>query len=149
LLCASTIIAKDIYQVYINPNVEDKTLIFIVRTSNMIIGFFSIIIALLKINLITLNLFAFALRSSGPFAAYIMGLSWKSATKHSGLVSIICGSVGAVIWQVLEDPFGILAIVFGCAAGIISFAVTVLIEKALGMEAAPGVYTADANEGKL
>jgi len=32
-------------------------------------------IALFNISLITLNLFAFALRSAGPFAAYGLGLA--------------------------------------------------------------------------
>jgi SSS family solute:Na+ symporter len=140
MLCASTIFVKDIYQVYINPNVDDKRLIFLARTCNVILGIGAMCIALFKINLVTLNLFAFALRSSGPFAAYGLGLAWKGATKHSGLVAIICGSAGAVVWQLLGQPFGILAIVFGCAVGALSFTVTVLIEKALGVEAAPSAY---------
>jgi SSS family solute:Na+ symporter len=97
-------------------------------------------IALFKINLVTLNLFAFALRSSGPFAAYGLGLVWKDATKHAGLVSIICGSIAAVAWQIAKEPFGILAIVFGCAVGALSFCVTVFIEKGRGAAAAPSPF---------
>jgi SSS family solute:Na+ symporter len=102
------------------------------------------LIALFEINLVTLNLFAFALRASGPFAAYGLGIIWKGATKHAGIASIVCGSAGAVIWQSMGDPFGLLAIVFGCTAGVVSFALTVLIEKALGAEAAPSAFAEDA-----
>jgi SSS family solute:Na+ symporter len=140
LLCASTMFVKDIYQQYINPNVDDKKLIFITRTSNVVVGVVSLAVALFRINLVTLNLFAFALRSSGPFAAYGLGLVWKDATKHSGLVSIVCGSIAAVVWQLAKEPFGILAIVFGCAIGVVSFCVTVLIEKGMGVEAAPSPF---------
>jgi SSS family solute:Na+ symporter len=140
LLCASTMFVKDIYQQYINPKVSDKQIITITRICNVVVGAVGICVALFKINLVTLNLFAFALRSSGPFAAYGLGLSWKGATKHSGLVSIIAGSIAAIVWQLLKEPFGILAIVFGCAVGAISFALTVVIEKAAGVEAAPSPF---------
>ena len=143
LLCASTIFVKDIYQAYVNPAMDDKAIILLVRLSVVVLGFFSVFVALFHFNLVTLNLFAFALRSSGPFAAYGFALVWKGATKHSGLVSIICGSAGAIIWQMLGEPFGILVIVFGCAAGVVSFALTVLIEKALGVETAPGAFAED------
>ncbi|GHV44067.1 3-guanidinopropionate transporter [Spirochaetia bacterium] len=143
LLCASTIFVKDIYQVYINPNADDKSLIFLTRTCNVVVGIAGMCIALFKINLVTLNLFAFALRSSGPFAAYGLGLAWKGATKHAGLVAIICGSIAAIVWQVNKEPFGILAIVFGCAVGAISFSLTVLIEKKLGVEVAPSPFPSD------
>jgi SSS family solute:Na+ symporter len=140
LLCASTMFVKDIYQQYIDPTVDDKKLIFITRASNVVVGVVSLFVALFRINLVTLNLFAFALRSSGPFAAYGLGLIWKDATKHSGLVSIICGSVAAVAWQIAKEPFGILAIVFGCTLGALSFFVTVFIEKGLGVAAASSPF---------
>ena len=143
LLCAATIFVKDIYQAYVDPQVDDKTLIFLARVSTVIIGLLSVCIALFQFNLLTLNLFAFALRSSGPFAAYSLGLLWKKATRQSGLVSILCGSVGAVIWQYLDDPFGILAIVFGCVVGVVSFVLTVFIERALGGKVAPSAYADD------
>ncbi|MHC1691933.1 MAG: sodium:solute symporter [Sphaerochaetaceae bacterium] len=141
LLCASTIFAKDIYQVYIDPNVDDKKLILITRIGNVVVGLTGMFIALFKINLVTLNLFAFALRSSGPFAAYGLGLAWKGATRSSGLVSIVAGSVAAVVWQLLGQPFGILAIVFGCAIGTLAFALTTLIETKMGKEPAPSAFT--------
>lgn len=140
LLCASTIFAKDIYQVYINPKVEDDKLILISRIGNVVVGLAGMFIALFKINLVTLNLFAFALRSSGPFAAYGLGLAWKGATKNSGIVSIMVGSVAAVVWQLMGQPFGILAIVFGCAMGTLSFTLTTLIETKMGKEPAPSAY---------
>ncbi len=140
LLCASTMFAKDIYQVYINPKVEDKKLILITRIGNVVVGLAGMLIALFEINLVTLNLFAFALRSSGPFAAYALGLAWKGATKNSGIISIVVGSLAAVVWQLLGQPFGILAIVFGCAMGTLAFALTTLIETKMGKEPAPSAY---------
>lgn len=140
LLCASTILIKDIYQKYINPGVEDKKLIFLTRVSNVTICIVSMGIALFNISLVTLNLFAFALRSAGPFAAYGLGLCVKNATKNSGLASIIVGSIAVIYWQIIGAPYGILPIVFGCFFGVVSFYLVTFIETKMGKDAAPSPY---------
>lgn len=140
LLCASTILIKDIYQRFINPDVEDKKLIFLTRLSNVIICVISMLIAMFNISLVTLNLFAFALRSAGPFAAYGLGLTVKGATKNAGIVSIVIGSVAVLFWQLSGSPYGILPIVFGSFFGMASFFIVTWIERAMGKPAAPSAY---------
>lgn len=140
LLCSSTIFVKDIYQKYINPNITDHQTLIMTRACNIVIGVCAMIIAMLNISIVTLNLFAFALRSAGPFAAYGLGLAMPNATKNSGIVSVLVGSIAAVVWQVLGEPFGILAIVFGAVLGCISFVVTTMIEGAMGKPPAPPAF---------
>jgi solute:Na+ symporter, SSS family len=137
MLCASTIFTKDIYQKYINPNVDDKKIIKMTRTCNVLIGLGAMIIALFQINIITLNVFSFMLRAAGPFAAFVLALTWKGATKSAGLASIICGSVAGIYWQILKEPYGILAIVFGTAVGLAAFVITSFIEKNMTNRQAP------------
>jgi SSS family solute:Na+ symporter len=140
LLCASTILIKDIYQRFINPKVSDRRLITLTRASNVCICLVSMVIALFNINLITLNLFAFALRSAGPFAAYALGMVVPKATKNAGIISIIVGSVAVVIWQIWGTSTGILPIVFGCFWGIITFLLITKIESSRGVPPAPSAY---------
>ena len=140
LLCSSTIFVKDIYQRYINPNITDRQTLIMTRVCNIVIGICAMMIAMLNISIVTLNLFAFALRSAGPFAAYGLGLAMPNATKNSGIVSVVVGSVAAVVWQLLGEPFGILAIVFGAVLGCISFVLTTKIERAMGKPAAPPAF---------
>lgn len=140
LLCSSTIFVKDIYQKYINPDITDRQTLIMTRVCNIVIGLCAMMIAMLNISIVTLNLFAFALRSAGPFAAYGLGLAMPNATKNSGIVSVIVGSISAVVWQVLGEPFGILAIVFGAALGCISFIATTIIERAMGKPPAPPAF---------
>ena len=138
MLCASTIFTKDIYQKYFNPKISDKAIITMTRFGNIIIGLGAMSIALFQLNIITLNIFAFMLRAAGPFAAFVLALTWKHATRSAGLVSIICGSVAGIYWQLIKEPFGLLAIVFGTSIGLISFVITVLIERNIpGREAPP------------
>lgn len=140
MLCASSIIVKDIIQKYFKPDIEDRKIITLTRVFNVIIGLCGMFIALFKINIITLNTFSFALRSAGPFAAFGLGLVWKSATKNAGILSILGGAIGAIVWQVLKEPFGILAIVFGAAVSIVVFALVTVIENAMGVPPAPSAY---------
>ena len=143
LLCASTMFINDIYRKYLKPDLEDKRVIFLTRVSNVVICAGSMLIALFNVSLVTMNLFAFALRAAGPFAAYALGLACPKATRHSGLVSIFVGSAAAVIWQLLGQPFGILTIVFGCFVGFVSFVITWKVEEAMGVEPAPSPYVGE------
>jgi SSS family solute:Na+ symporter len=137
MLCASTIITKDLYQKYINPKIEDSKLIKITRISNVVIGLGAIIIALFQINIITLNIFSFMLRAAGPFAAFILGISLKRVSKHAGIVSILAGSGMGIYWQIAKEPFGILAIIAGSVTAIIVLLVFSAVELKLTNNAAP------------
>lgn len=139
MLCASTIFTKDLYQKYINPNVSDKAMITMTRAGNVVIGISAMIIALFQINIINLNIFSFMLRAAGPFAAFILGLTWKKASKHAGLASILIGSVVGIYWQIMKEPYGILAIVAGSAAGLVAFIITTLIERNITHKEASGL----------
>ncbi len=144
LLCGSTIFMKDIYLKYINPKLSDeKRIILLTRLSNVVIGVLAMAFALLKVDIVTLNLFAFALRSAGPFAAYTLGIAWKKATPHAGVAAIVVGSVAAVVWELLGQPLGIMSVVFGCACSALAFVVVTLVESNAGVAPAP---SAEAGE---
>ena len=53
LLCASTILVKDIYQKFFNPTIDDLKLIKVTRISNVVICLVSMAIALFNISLVT------------------------------------------------------------------------------------------------
>jgi SSS family solute:Na+ symporter len=137
LLCASTILIMDIYRKFFKPNIDDRKVIRYTRVCNVLICLAGMGIALFNIDLITLNLFAFALRSAGPFAAYGLGLTVRNATKNAGAASIITGSVAVITWQLLKGPFGIPAIVFGSFAGMLAFLIVSAAERGMGKPSAP------------
>lgn len=137
MLCASTIITKDLYQKYINPQVSDKSMMRITRISNVVIGVLAMGIALLQINIITLNIFSFMLRAAGPFGAFILAISLKKCSKHAGIVSILVGSGVGIYWQIMKEPYGILAIIAGSAASLVAFMITSFIETRLTNKMAP------------
>lgn len=87
---------------------------------------------------------AFALRSAGPFAAFICGLFYKNVTKRAGFYSIVTGTAVAAYWiYVLKTPFGLNAMVPG---GLVAFAVIFLvsaIDKKMGIKPQPMIELSD------
>lgn len=143
LLCMSTMAMNDIIKPYTKLVVDDKKSILYTRSLNVVFCAIAMAISMFNINIVTMNTFAFAIRCAGPFAAYGLGLIMPRATKHSGQISIITGTIGVIFWQVLSggDFFlGILPVVFGCAVGTVTFFIINLIEWKMGVESAPSAY---------
>ena len=145
LLCMSTMLMNDIYLKYFKKGKElsDKQIIFTTRLCNVIFCVIAMLISLLGIDIVTMNTFAFAIRCAGPFAAYGLGMVVPRATKHSGQISIITGTIGVIIWQLLSGGdfyMGILPVVFGCAVGTLTFFIVNVIEWKMGIPSAPSAY---------
>lgn len=143
LLCMSTMAMNDIIKPYTKLVVDDKKSILYTRSLNVVFCAIAMAISMFNINIVTMNTFAFAIRCAGPFAAYGLGLIMPRATKHSGQISIITGTIGVIFWQILSggDFFlGILPVVFGCVVGTITFFIINLIEWKMGVESAPSAY---------
>ena len=79
----------------------DKQTIFYTRACNVLSAVVAILISLANVSIVAMNTFAFGIRCAGPFAAYGLGLAVPKATKNSGVVSIICGTVAFVVWQIV------------------------------------------------
>ena len=147
LICASTIIIKDIYQKHINKNpLTEKRIVMLTRTSNVCLGILAACIALFRVDIITMNIFAFALRSAGPFAAYVLGIFWAKSTPNSGLPAILMGSVVAITWQIMGVPFGVMSVVVGAAASTLTFVLITTIESKRGVAPAPAPNAPDAKD---
>jgi len=136
MLCAATIFAKDIYHRYVKPGASDREILLLTRVLIGIIGAIGVLIALTRVDIISVNIFAFMLRSAGPFAPFVFGLFWKKVSKNAGIVSITAGSIGGIVWRLIGQPY-VADVVFGSFVGIIAFLITDAIEKALGRPLAP------------
>ena len=143
LLCLSTMVMNDIVKVYSKKEYTDLEVIKYTRVSNIIFAVLAMFISFAGINIITMNTFAFAIRCSGPFAAYGLGLILPRVSVNAGRYSIITGTIGVVVWQILSGGnfyLGILPVVFGCGIGIITFFIVNFIELKSGKAEAPTAY---------
>lgn len=136
-LGAATVFTKDIWQRYVKPDLTDREILSLTKKVVLFSGLIGIVISLASKAIIPMLVFAFTMRSAGPFAAFVLGLYYKNATKNAGLASIIVGSVVGGYWQYLKEPYGIMAVITGSVAGVIAFFVVSWIERAMGRPAAP------------
>ncbi len=143
LLCMSTMFINDIVNVYSPKQRTDKQEILMTRICNAVFCLVAMSISFLGVNIVTMNTFAFAIRCAGPFAAYGLGLIVPRATKASGAVSIVTGTIAVIFWQILSGGgfyLGILPVVFGCAVGTVTFFLINAIQWKQGVEPAPSAF---------
>lgn len=146
LLCMSTMIINDLYMgAGGKKNLSEKQIVFATRACNVGAAIVAMLISLLGVPIVTMNTFAFGIRCAGPFAAYGLGLVVPKATKHSGSISLVAGTIGFCAWQWytggdMSAGFGILPVVFGCAVSAIVFFLVNAIEWKKGVAPAPSAY---------
>lgn len=138
MIGTATMFTNDIFRPYINKGVkDDKKEIWISRVAMVVVGGIGLGVALTASNVISVMMGAFALRSAGPFAAFICGLFYKNVTKRAGFISIVVGTVVAAIWIYgLGTPWGLSAMVPGGIVAFITIFAVSIIERKNGVPAA-------------
>ena len=148
LLCMSTMIINDLYTgLGGKKKLTEKQTIFWTRACNVIAALIAMVISLAGVSIVTMNTFAFGIRCAGPFAAYGLGLVVPKATKNSGLISIITGTVAFIVWQIIGNGATVLLmlpVVFGCLVSALTFFVVNWIEWGRGVKPAPSAFLTDA-----
>ena len=137
LLGAATVFTKDIVEHHFGKSLTDAQLTKYSRLCVLFLGIIAIVISLVSKAIIPMLVFAFTMRSAGPFAAFLLGLTWKNATAGAGIWSIVLGSIAGVYWEFMGNPYGIMSIIFGSIVSLIVFVAVVFIERSMGKPPAP------------
>lgn len=139
MIGTATMFTNDVFRPYINGGKQDdKKEIWISRVVMVVVGGVGLTVALTASNIISVMMGAFALRSAGPFAAFICGLFYKNVTQRAGFVSIVAGTVVAAIWiYVLGTPWGLSAMVPGGIMALVTIFAVSAIDRKLGVAPAP------------
>lgn len=145
MIGTATLFTNDVFRPYMNKGEkDDHKEIWISRVVMVLAGCVGLAVALSGSNIISIMMSAFALRSAGPFAAFICGLFYKKVTKNAGFLSIVFGTAVAATWiYALGTPFGLNAAV---PASLVAFAVIFLvsaIERKKGVAPAPELVLED------
>ena len=131
MLAASSVAIRDLYPKFGGKVSEQNELRFS-RIGVLVVGLLATLISLWSQAIIPLLIFAFTMRSAGPFASFIVSLVLRRTSRLAGLVSIIVGTVTGVGWQIAGEPFGIAAIIFGSAWCLVAFWVIHVIDAKRG-----------------
>ena len=145
MIGTATMFTNDIFRPYMNKGVvDDKKEVLVSRITMVIVGAVGLGIALVASNIISVMMGAFALRSAGPFAAFICGLFYKKVTRRAGFVSIVIGTVVAAVWiYVLKTPWGLSAMVPGGMVAFIAIFLVSYIDRKNGIAPLPEIQLED------
>lgn len=135
MIGTATMFTNDIFRPYINKGVkDDKKEVWLSRVAMLVVGCVGLAIALISGNVISVMMGAFALRSAGPFAAFICGIFYKNVTQRAGFVSIIIGTLVAAFWiYILGTPWGLSGMVPGGIVAFIAIFTVSAIDRKLGI----------------
>ena len=139
MIGTATMFTNDVYRPYISKGVKDDNReIAASRIAMVSVGLVGLIVALVASNLIAVMMTAFALRSAGPFAAFVCGLFYKNVTVRAGFVSILIGTLIAAIWIfALGTPWGLNGMVPGGIAAFITIFLVSAVDRKMGIAPAP------------
>ena len=146
LLAVATVYAKDIHGPVFKKNVKDGDDLKLSKGLVVLAGVLAIGMSLYSQQIIPLLVFAFTLRSTGPFAAYLLGLLWDKVTPKAGLYSIITGTVVGLIWELAKEPFGIMAVIAGSMSSLVVFLLVNWIEIKRGVPKSPSAFDFEKKE---
>jgi SSS family solute:Na+ symporter len=99
LLGAGSIFGNDIYKQYIKKNASDKEVMRVTQITMVVVGAFSLILAMNATSIIDLLMFSFTLRAAGAFFPYVAGHYWKKSSTAGAIASLIVGSVVSVVYE--------------------------------------------------
>ncbi len=139
MIGTATMFTNDVFRPYINHGQKDDAKeVWVSRVAMVIVGLVGLSVALVAQNIISVMMGAFALRSAGPFAAFICGLFYKNVTKRAGFISIVLGTIVAAIWiYVLDTPWGLSAMVPGGIVAFIAIFGLSALDRSMGVPPAP------------
>ncbi len=113
LLAPSTSVVRDIYQRFINPNADPRTLVTAGRLVVVVLGLVALFLAFQSTAFFRIALFAYTIYGVGITPALVAALVWKGATREGALSGMVFGVLTALIWKLvgLEDAVGMGAVI--------------------------------------
>jgi SSS family solute:Na+ symporter len=90
-----------------------------------LLTFLAIVVALFSILLSII----WAVIASANLLPFVFGLYQKTPSKSAALISMVGGSLIALVWMMLRNPYGIHGFIPGVASSLILFVVISLFTK--------------------
>lgn len=121
------IFIRDVYSVYINPDADDRKLLFLSRLSAIIVVIGGWGLAVTFVEILPITYWAFAFRAG--IAIILLGLTYlgtRYVSESGAFWGLIAGVIVFVIWTLSGSPFGLHVSIPSMAACLIS---TLIVSK--------------------
>ena len=102
LLVPATTLMRDVYLNYINPNADEKKIVFLSRMLVLGLGIIAYIVSLgfaKSAGFFERALYAYTIYGAAITPSLVAALFWKGATKEGAGASILTGTVTTLLWK--------------------------------------------------
>jgi Na+/proline symporter len=99
LLVPATALVRDIYQRFINPQADEKKLVWLLRGLVVLLGVIAYIISTYGQGFLNVALRAYTIYGTGVTPSLVAALTWKRATTAGSVTSILTGVLTTLIWE--------------------------------------------------
>jgi SSS family solute:Na+ symporter len=106
LLIPATCLIRDVYLNYIDPKASDKKTVLLSRLLVLFLGFIAYAVSLSFAHSTTIfnrAMYAYTIYGSAITPCLVAALFWKRASKVGAILSIVTGTVTALIWSELQS----------------------------------------------
>ncbi len=101
------IFTNDIYKKFLRPDASEQSIVRVARIATLVLGILSIGMAYLVPNVLELILYAYTFGAAGLFFPMLGLLFWPRTTASGAFWSMLGGGFSAVLWVLLDEPFGL------------------------------------------
>ncbi|UAC48851.1 sodium/proline symporter [Bacillus aquiflavi] len=103
LMQAGSILARDVYQRFINKTASEKRMILVSRLCILIGGIVGVIVAIYEPpSVFALVIFAFGVLGNSFIVPYVASVYWKKANNMGALFAMIGGGATNIFWTLLQ-----------------------------------------------
>jgi SSS family solute:Na+ symporter len=107
LLSSSSNVIRDIYQRFINPNMEEMKMVALQKVFVVLLGLLAFLMIFIptvlnsKISVLQYAYFAYTIYGVAITPALFAALTWKRATRQGGLASIVGGTLAVIFFELI------------------------------------------------
>jgi SSS family transporter len=99
LLVPATALVRDVYQRFINPNADEKKMVWMLRGLVVLLGVIAYLISTYSEKFLEVALRAYTIYGTGVTPSLVAALAWRRATAAGAVTSIVAGVVTTLIWE--------------------------------------------------
>ena len=140
LLIAASAFSKSLYQGIMKKDASDKAVLYVTRTTLLVIAIFAMIIALDE-NSIIFTIVSFAWAGFGATFGPIMlfSLFWKRVNRAGAVAGMLAGGGMVFIWKLLLKPMGGVFGIYELFPAFVTSCIAIVIVSLLTKEPSPEI----------
>ena len=98
LMVPSTNLTRDIYQRFINPDAEGKSIIWFQRVMIILLALVTLLVTTQFENILDMALYAYTMVGAAVTPALLAAFLWRRVTAQGGMASIAAGMLGTIVF---------------------------------------------------